>query len=121
QVLVGQARGAAHARTVARERGGDVLVDGARGGALRVKLRIVLVGLDERLIHGAGSGARAHEMSVSIGPRFGRKRYGGRGGGRSHGTRCNLRCARNRPVPSSPRQHAQIPPPAPLWSRLSVR
>src|SRR5262249_55995174 len=47
EILVGQARGAAYARAIARKRGGHVLVGRAGGGALGIELRIVLVGLDQ--------------------------------------------------------------------------
>src|SRR5262249_50116046 len=61
QVWVGQVCGAAHARAIAGERGGDVLVDGAGGGALGIELGIVLVGLHQGSIYRARARARPDE------------------------------------------------------------
>src|SRR5262249_34387947 len=61
QVLVGQACGAAHARAIAGERGGYVLVDRAGGGALGIELGIVLVGLHQGSIYRARARARPDE------------------------------------------------------------
>jgi hypothetical protein len=105
QILVGQARGAAHARAIARERGGNVLVDRAGGGALGIELGIVLVGLDQGLFHAAGARAVAHQASV------GGKRRDPEGRRRGCGKRCNLRAPRDCRSPPSPPQHAQTPPP----------
>src|SRR5262249_58030188 len=64
QILVGQARRAAHARAIARECGGNVLVDRAGRGALGIELGIVLVGLDQRLVHRTGALA-SDQASIS--------------------------------------------------------
>ncbi len=61
QILIGQARGAAHARAITGKRAGDVLVNRARCGALGIELGIVLVRLNQRDIHRAGARARPHE------------------------------------------------------------
>ena len=61
QILIGQARGAAHARAKTGKRSGNVLIDRARCGALGIELGIVLVGLHQRKIHCAGARARSHQ------------------------------------------------------------
>ncbi len=115
QILLGQAGCPRHARAIAGERGRDVLIDGAGGGTLGIELGIILVGRHQRAIDGAGSGTAAHQVpavavavAIARGLRQKRRRHETHG----RGKRCNLRNPRNRPLASSPPQHAQIPPPA---------
>src|SRR5262249_57263963 len=88
--------------------GGHVLVDRAGGGALGIELGIVLVGLDQGLVHGAGACSGANQTSV--GGRLGRERRDPKGRRRGYGKRCNLCSTRNRPSPPTIPQHA---PPRP--------
>ena len=113
QILLGQARRTRDARAIAGERGGDVLVDGARGGTLGVELGIALIGRHQRGIHAAGSRAAAHQVPAVAG---GLGRKGHRHEAHGRGKRCN---PRNRPLGSSPPQHAQIPPPPSRPSRAA--
>src|SRR5262249_1249356 len=91
-----------------RERGGHVLVDRAGGGALGIELWIVLVGLDQGLVHGARARSGAHQASV--GGRLGRERSDPEGRRRGYGKRRNARAPGYCPPPPSPPQHAQPPP-----------
>src|SRR5262249_22578694 len=126
EILVGEARGAAHARAIARKRRGHVLVDRAGRRALGIELGIVLVGLDQGLVHGAGARAVAHQASVAVGlglapvggrlglpvgGRLGRERRDPEGRRRGYGKRCNPPPSRDGRSPPSPPQHAQTPPP----------
>src|SRR5262249_42071007 len=108
QILVGQARRAAHARAIAGECRRNVLVDYAGRGALGIELGIVLVGLNQGPVDRSGPRSGAHQASV--GGRLGRKRHDPEGPRRGCGKRCNLRTPRNRPLPPSTTQHTPHPP-----------
>ena len=114
QILVGQARGAGHPRAIPRERGGNVLVNGAGCRALGIELRVVAVRLDERAVDRPGAGSSAHEAAVG---RPGGAGVGGKRRGRidrARGKSCNPRSPRNRPSPPRPQQHADLfDPPRP--------
>ncbi len=61
EIVLGVARSAAHFRAVPGQRSRHVLVGGAGCGTLGVDLRIVLVGEDERRLHGGRARSGAHQ------------------------------------------------------------
>src|SRR5271166_5929437 len=92
-ILLGEARSSGYARPVARERGGNVFIGGARCRTLGVELRIALVGERERTFERANAGTTPND-EPALARRLRRR-------GKRDGYRCGERNDR-RPRPHSP-------------------